>query len=198
MRSRPANFNHAVAGGGGGGGGGGEVGQGGRTKRTLDVPPDYDPINSKKARIAVELLPPQQTQAGTKNQNKGANAASKSSRAPAPGRTAPKTQAVAGDVTAVAPRKGGATTTNNEKITNKLAHDGETDPNITKHQAKVINGIKHELDRLRPEASVGKEQGRKLRSQEATRFKSELSAYFPDYDEVIGNEPKEERELPPP
>jgi hypothetical protein len=36
-------------------------------------------------------------------------------------------------------------------------------------------------------------QGRKLRSQEATRFKSELSAYFQDYDEVIGNEPKETR-----
>ena len=27
------------------------------------------------------------------------------------------------------------------------------------------------------------------------RFKSELSAYFPDYDEVIGNDPKEEREF---
>jgi hypothetical protein len=67
---------------------------------------------------------------------------------------------------------------------------------LTKHQAKVINGIKHELDRLQPRQDDTKEQGRKLRSQEATRFKSELSAYFPDYDEVIGNDPKEEREQP--
>ncbi|ROV88808.1 hypothetical protein VSDG_08976 [Cytospora chrysosperma] len=34
-------------------------------------------------------------------------------------------------------------------------------------------------------------QGRKLRSQEGVRFKSELSAYFPEYDEVIGNISKE-------
>jgi hypothetical protein len=67
------------------------------------------------------------------------------------------------------------------------------DPNLTKHQAKVINGIKHELDRLQPQPEDTKERGRKLRSQEATRFKSELSAYFPDYDEVIGNDPKEQR-----
>jgi hypothetical protein len=32
-----------------------------------------------------------------------------------------------------------------------------------------------------------------LRSQEATRFKSELSAYFPEYDEVIGNDPPTEQ-----
>lgn len=69
----------------------------------------------------------------------------------------------------------------------------EADPNLTKHQAKVINGIKHELDRLQPQPADTREQGRKLRSQEATRFKSELSAYFPDYDEVIGNDPKEQR-----
>ncbi|KAJ3484871.1 hypothetical protein NLG97_g6948 [Lecanicillium saksenae] len=42
-----------------------------------------------------------------------------------------------------------------------------------------------------------REPGRKLRSQEATRFKSDLSAYFPDYDEVIGNEPKEQHLLNP-
>ncbi len=66
---------------------------------------------------------------------------------------------------------------------------------LTKHKEKVVNGLKHELNRLQPSAAVDtKDQGRKLRSQEATRFKSELSAYFPDYDEVIGNEPKEQRE----
>lgn len=67
---------------------------------------------------------------------------------------------------------------------------------LTSHQKKVINGIRHELDRLQPSAAdTGsvKEQGRKLRSQEATRFKSELAAYFPDYDEVIGNDAKEHR-----
>lgn len=71
---------------------------------------------------------------------------------------------------------------------------------LTKHQEKVINGIKHELDRLQPTGVDTKEQrgGRKLRSQEASRFKSELSAYFPDYDEVIGNEPKEQRASMPP
>jgi hypothetical protein len=66
--------------------------------------------------------------------------------------------------------------------------------NLTKHKEKVANGLKHELDRLQPDKAVTKEQGRKLRSQGATRFKSELSAYFPDYDEVIGNDPKEYRE----
>jgi protein involved in sex pheromone biosynthesis len=68
-------------------------------------------------------------------------------------------------------------------------------PGLTRHREKVINGIKHELTRLQPSTSDTKEQGRKLRSQEATRFKSELAAYFPDYDEVIGNDPKEYREL---
>jgi hypothetical protein len=64
----------------------------------------------------------------------------------------------------------------------------------TRHKEKVANGLRHELDRLQPNEAVTKEQGRKLRSQEATRFKSDLSAYFPDYDEVIGNEPKEQCE----
>ena len=72
----------------------------------------------------------------------------------------------------------------------------------TKHQTKVANGLKAELSRLQPNpadtvAAVGgvPEQGtgRKLRSQESTRLKSELSNYFPEYDEIIGNDPKEER-----
>ncbi|KAM3435674.1 hypothetical protein NHJ13734_005429 [Beauveria thailandica] len=75
----------------------------------------------------------------------------------------------------------------------------EANLNVTRHKAKVINGIKHELDRLQPDMAgtkdPGREPGRKLRSQEATRFKSDLSAYFPDYDEVIGNEPKEQHLL---
>ena len=75
------------------------------------------------------------------------------------------------------------------------ASDKATNP--TKHKEKVANGLKHELDRLQPDVAVTKAQGRKLRSQEATRFKSDLSAYFPDYDEVIGNDPKEHREQQP-
>ncbi len=58
-----------------------------------------------------------------------------------------------------------------------------------------------DLDQLHPgHGDAGEQQGRKLRSQEATRFKSELSAYFPDYDEVIGNDPREAMSglIPPP
>jgi len=66
-----------------------------------------------------------------------------------------------------------------------------------RHREKAINGIRHELDRLQPNvagtsSAIGP-PGRKLRSQEATRFKSELSAYFPEYDEVIGNDPPKEQ-----
>jgi hypothetical protein len=72
----------------------------------------------------------------------------------------------------------------------------------TNHREKVVNGIKHELDKLggllgepQPQEPKLKDDKRKLRSQEGTRFKSELSAYFPEYDEVIGNEPKEARKV---
>jgi hypothetical protein len=70
----------------------------------------------------------------------------------------------------------------------------------TNHHEKVVNGIKHELDRLQDRLSQPlqpnlKDEKRKLRSQEGQRFKSELSLYFPDYDEVIGNDPKEDRRL---
>ncbi|ESZ91345.1 hypothetical protein SBOR_8286 [Sclerotinia borealis F-4128] len=69
-------------------------------------------------------------------------------------------------------------------------------PQPTKHRNKVANGIRHELDRLQDRQQVTKsdikDERRKLRSQ-GTKFKSELSAYFPEYDEIIGNVPKEER-----
>ncbi|OAQ62615.2 IQ calmodulin-binding domain-containing protein [Pochonia chlamydosporia 170] len=55
----------------------------------------------------------------------------------------------------------------------------ELDQNLTKHQAKVINGIKAELDRLQPQPMSTREQGRKLRSQEATRFKNLLNLETP-------------------
>jgi hypothetical protein len=66
----------------------------------------------------------------------------------------------------------------------------------TKHKEKVANGLKNELHGLQANLADTKDQGRKLRSQEATRFKSELSIYFPDYDEVIGNDPKEQCKAP--
>lgn len=74
--------------------------------------------------------------------------------------------------------------------------DIENSNSLTKHSQKVVNGIKHELDRLQPSSADmanSNSQGRKLRSQEGVRYKSELSAYFPEYDEVIGNIPKEHR-----
>jgi hypothetical protein len=63
----------------------------------------------------------------------------------------------------------------------------------TKYAEKVANGVRHELDKLQPSEADKKDEKRTLRSQEGTRYKSELSAYFPDYDIVIGNEPEETR-----
>lgn len=73
---------------------------------------------------------------------------------------------------------------------------GRQPPAASKHHEKIVNGVKDDTDSSsEPYGRAGREGGRKLRSQEATRFKSELSAYFPDYDEVIGNDPKEECKL---
>jgi hypothetical protein len=59
---------------------------------------------------------------------------------------------------------------------------------LPKHADKVVKAIKHELDSLQLYKADRRDERGKLRSQEGTRFKSELSAYFPDYDVVIGNE----------
>ena len=169
-RSRPAVFQHNSSGGPGRGGAG-------RTKRGLDASErDLDAIKPKRARIAVEILakPPPIT--------------NDTSRVP-PSR----------------PRSSGATVETLVRPPHILASPRANAPTtarrqqqhaapLTKHQEKVQKGIRHELDRLQPQAVDTKEQpGRKLRSQEATRFKSDLSAYFPDYDEVVGNDPKEHR-----
>ncbi|KAI1362753.1 hypothetical protein F5Y08DRAFT_311314 [Xylaria arbuscula] len=99
--------------------------------------------------------------------------------------------------TAPAPPITAPTTSTTIKSTTTAATN--KDHGLTRHQEKVINGIRHELGRLQPSAadttSATGPPGRKLRSQEATRFKSELSAYFPEYDEVIGNDPKEQHLL---
>lgn len=107
-----------------------------------------------------------------------------------PIQAAPKAAAPATTTTAIAKNDNNTGSSKNKE--NKSAAKAVS---LTKHQEKVVNGIKHELDRLQPSSAdmATKSQGRKLRSQEGVRFKSELSAYFPEYDEVIGNIPKEER-----
>ena len=83
----------------------------------------------------------------------------------------------------------------------KLPTPAKPGLSLTKHRERVLNGIRHELDRLQPsEADRNFRDGggrRKLRSQDNSRLKSDLSYYFPEYDQVIGNDPKEESERPP-
>ncbi|KAI5467594.1 something about silencing, SAS, complex subunit 4-domain-containing protein [Mariannaea sp. PMI_226] len=147
----------------------------GRNKRTLDASDrDFDPIKHKKTRITVEILA------------KGSHSLGDTVRL-SPLNAARPRPAVA-TVKPPSPTAASATT-------DQATPAARGDQNLTKHQAKVINGIKHELDRLQPQPSDTRDQGRKLRSQEATRFRSELSAYFPEYDEVIGNEPREQHLL---
>ena len=85
-----------------------------------------------------------------------------------------------------------------QRTTKSKANQTQTETTSrTIHHQKLSNGIKHELDRLQPkqeDLKAAADQKRSLRSQEGSRFKSELSAYFPEYDEIIGNDPKEERE----
>jgi hypothetical protein len=86
--------------------------------------------------------------------------------------------------------------TQNATTTTTTGQDGDgKGKQIPRSAEKAINGIKHELERLQPAEMDMKDEKRKLRSQEGTRFKSELSAYFPDYDVVIGNEAEETRKL---
>ncbi|KAF7554108.1 hypothetical protein G7046_g6914 [Stylonectria norvegica] len=153
-----------------------------RSKRTLDVVEhDFEAINPKRTRITVEILAKGNT-GNTIASNTVKLAPTRPRPVPAPSvATVNHQQQTPPAAAAAAPPPAPIAAT--------------IDQNLTKHQAKVINGIKHELDRLQPQPKDTRDQGRKLRSQEATRFKSELSAYFPDYDEVIGNEPKEQHTL---
>ncbi|OBS19658.1 hypothetical protein FPOA_11383 [Fusarium poae] len=156
-------------------GGGGPPGAG-RNKRALDAHDrDFDAIKPKKSRITVEVPAKGSHRLRVANIDKEAS----------PARQPTATPTVA---TATTPKIPSPSTDN-------ATLEPKQEQTLTQHQSKVINGLKHELDRLQPQPSDTntKEQGRKLRSQEATRFKSELSAYFSDYDEVIGNEPKEQQ-----
>ncbi|KAI1342820.1 something about silencing, SAS, complex subunit 4-domain-containing protein [Xylariaceae sp. FL0016] len=151
-----------------------------RMKRPLDpIDHNHDPLKSKRARITVEILSRKSITVKPQLPAVSPPSAIALSSTPAPQQPPPPPPP------------------SNNTETSTTAPD--TDYGITKHKETVITGIQHELDRLQPsaaDASSAKESGRrKLRSQEATRFKSELSAYFPDYDEVIGNDPKEQHTL---
>ncbi|KAF4337824.1 hypothetical protein FBEOM_8313 [Fusarium beomiforme] len=152
-------------------------GAGGRNKRALDTHDrDFDAIKPKRTRIAVEIFA--KGSHGLRDADIDNNKAPPATRKPA-----------------ATPTVASATPISPPPKTDNATPKTKQEQTLTKHQSKVINGIKHELDRLQPQPSDTntQEQGRKLRSQEATRFKSELSAYFPEYDEVIGNEPKEQQ-----
>ncbi|RYO83486.1 hypothetical protein DL764_009457 [Monosporascus ibericus] len=178
----------------------------GRMKRPLDpIDSNYDALRSKRPRIAVELLarpktlpktiavqPTQiptrvhQQQQQQQQQQKPTVAKPENPLVSPPSPPSPPP-----------PRPPQNFQQKQAKTTLNTAANSQS--TLTKHQSKLKNGIKHELDRLQPSAadasSATAQSGRKLRSQEATRFKSELSAYFPDYDEVIGNDPKEQHIL---
>ncbi|KAK8104256.1 uncharacterized protein PG998_011289 [Apiospora kogelbergensis] len=165
-----------------------------RMKRPLEIiDTNLDHPTSKRARIAVEIIsrsippgisPPKSIARPSRQRSENCTI-SDNSKPPSPDSESPPPFAAAADHQTAAD--------DDDKQPPAL-------PSLTRHQEKVKNGIKHELDRLQPNATDATQQpkeqgGRKLRSQEQTRFKSELSAYFPDYDEVIGNDAKEQHVL---
>lgn len=162
----------------------------GRKKRPRDsLDHDEHPIEAKKARITVEITSRPRLQPKTRSLVIKTNAdslppAASPQRSASPPRPPPPPQ----------PTKHVETATQTPAPPPSQPQQQEPQPAATVHHQKVVNGIKHELDRLQPKAAdLNKDEKRKLRSQEGTRFKSELSQYFPEYDEVIGNDPKEDR-----
>lgn len=151
----------------------------GRRKRSREHDDQEDQtLVTKKARIAIEITPRPKATPKTRSLVIKSNAESAvlphllpTSRPPPQSRPQPKDT-----------RPEASRTRPRSASTQKT----------TEHQQKLANGITHELEQLQPNKAVLKET-RKLRSQEGTRFKSDLSTYFPEYDEVIGNEPREER-----
>jgi hypothetical protein len=163
-----------------------------RTKRSLEPSArEFNPVLAKKARITVEIP------SRAAFHSRTAREATDAKKAPPPNPpTASQQRPTTAKPTAVtngarphshapapAPR-----VAEPMPSTRGAQHQQQHAP--TRHKEKVG---KHELSKLLPNLVDTNSQGRKLRSQEATRFKSELSAYFQDYDEVIGNEPKETR-----
>lgn len=169
-----------------------------RMKRPLDPIANHcDPSKTKRTKIAVEILsrpipiapiPPTNS---TNNSSKPITITAKSQSQSQSQQPLTNEPTVASTPPTHPPLPARQQTSKTATVTTA------TDPPLKKYKEKANKGIKHELDRLQPNAadtsSATERPGRKLRSQEATRFKSELSAYFPDYDEVIGNDPKEQR-----
>ncbi|KAK0673237.1 something about silencing, SAS, complex subunit 4-domain-containing protein [Cercophora samala] len=158
-------------------------------KRQLDLSSgNCDAVIPKKARIAVEIP--------ARPSSYHARVAKESADAPPLPPTKPTVAAPPPQPRSAIPTRAPPAQPATANNAAPAAASTGQQPALTKHQEKVVNGLKHELSRLQPNAedttSSTRTQGRKLRSQEATRFKSELSAYFPEYDEVIGNDPKKE------
>ncbi|KAK3694052.1 something about silencing, SAS, complex subunit 4-domain-containing protein [Podospora appendiculata] len=174
-----------------------------RTKRHLEASGanDFDHV-PKKTRfttgIAVEI-PSRPSSFHSRNARETCDA--KSQQVPAksvatgPNRPNPTPTPPTTTTTTAAAARSTSTSTSTRAAINTTTTSTQVPAGLTKHKEKVVNGLKHELNRLQPIPVEVKDQGRKLRSQEASRFKSELSAYFPDYDEVIGNDPKEQHIL---
>lgn len=146
-----------------------------KKKRTRDsTDHEEDPsIAKKRARIAIEIIPAPSPKPQPKPRSLVIKSNANSDVAP--------------------PQQRAASPPKQEETATQTEEPSPPTRKPTNHHDKVVNGIKHELDRLQPNSADLKDEKRKLRSQEGTRFKSELSAYFPEYDEIIGNEPKEER-----
>lgn len=159
------------------------------TKRSAVAGSAYDDFDvghkAKRVRIANDVLSP------TTNRS-----------SPRPPATSPATA------------KRSATSTNSAPPTSTQPHHAPPPPRLPipkgnnntpegkpakprlKHKDRGLSTVKHELHKLEPESTTAAQKGeaRKLRSHETPRFKSDLSAYFPDYDEIIGNNPKETRQ----
>lgn len=184
MHSRTAVLHQATNGGGGAGG------LTGRTKRSLDEN-EIEAVKHKRSRFSVDIP------AKPRVINHAADRAALAS-GPAVKPTITRTSttpnvAATGTNDEKKTEQRPDTQPNNNEPFKSSKRSKKAVPTITKKESKTVNGLKHELDRLKPKATDTKTEGRKLRSQEATKFKSELAAYFPDYDEVIGNEQKQQR-----
>ncbi|KAK8072026.1 hypothetical protein PG996_005374, partial [Apiospora saccharicola] len=147
-----------------------------RMKRPLEIiDTNLDHQKSKRARIAVEII----------------------SRSIPPGISPPKSIAVRPQSTTQSAAKPATVATTQRKLHQQRQQQTPLLP--TRNLRPLLPPLP--INRLQPNPTDAttqppKEQGgRKLRSQEQTRFKSELSAYFPDYDEVIGNDPKEQPDV---
>ncbi|KAL1878603.1 hypothetical protein VTK73DRAFT_7684 [Phialemonium thermophilum] len=169
-----------------------------RTKR-YPPPPDHEiePFKNKKRKITVEIPsnPPIQRTEPSRASTQAVRSQNdrRRQRSPAHAPTWPEDSEVAANQTASIKHQSRQSSTVGPAL--PQPRNAAEQPPKPKGKAPAL---KHELKCLDPRQrtkEVLQQNGRKLRSQEATRFKSELSAYFPDYDEVIGNDPKEQHIL---